>query len=65
MSMIGLPIEVVEEYEMEFWRNPDIILEAIEEEPPHSVYYIYQKFVRSRKVQRRLKTIRETLKYLH
>lgn len=65
MSMIGLPIEVVEEYEIEFWRNPDIILETMTEEPPHSAYYIYQKFVSQRKVQRRLKTIREALKFLH
>jgi len=65
MSMIGLPIEVVEEYERMYWENPNIILEAIEEEPPHSVYYIYQKLVTSRKVQRRLKLIKKYLKYLH
>lgn len=62
---MSMPIEAIEEYERMFWENPDIIFEMNGEEPPHSVYYIYQKLVTSRKVQRRLKLIRKYLKHLH
>jgi len=60
-----MSMEVVEEFEREFWNDPDIIFKMSEEEPPYNLYYIYQKLVTSRKIQRRLKLIRKYLKYLH